>query len=96
LCLLLLPLSASISSKKDTRLMNWSQFFFIFHYCLINFKIICADSSKKIRNLEQLKCIILFFETYRENRFKNTFILVKEITSEMDVESKFCEKTNES
>jgi len=34
--------------------------------------------------MKQLKIFISFFETYRENRFKNTF--------RMDIEPKFCGK----
>jgi len=48
LCSLWLILSASILGKNNMRLINWSQFFFIFHYCFINLKIICADSRKRI------------------------------------------------
>jgi len=39
-----------------------------------------------------LKGLFYFFEMYRENRFENALIYVKEIAFEMDVESKFCEK----
>jgi len=38
--------------------------------------------------IEQLKCLLSFFETHRENRFENVFIFAKEIPSEMDVEPK--------
>jgi len=37
--------------------------------------------------IEQLNCLLSFFETYRENGFENAFIFVKEIAYEMDVES---------
>jgi len=42
--------------------------------------------------IEQLKGLLSFFETYRENGFENAFISAKEIASEMDVEPKFHEK----
>jgi len=42
--------------------------------------------------IEQLKGLLQFFETYRENGFENAFIYAKEIASEMDVEPKFREK----
>ena len=42
--------------------------------------------------IEQLKGLLSFFETYRENGFENEFISAKEIASEMDVEPKFREK----
>jgi len=42
--------------------------------------------------IEQLKGLLSFFETYRENGFENIFISTKEISSEMDVEPKFREK----
>jgi len=42
--------------------------------------------------IEQLKGLLSFFETYRENGFENVFISAKEIASEMDVEPKFREK----
>jgi len=46
--------------------------------------------------IEQLKGLLSFFETYRENGFENAFIFVKEIAFEMDVEPKFHEKKNQS
>jgi len=44
-------LSTSISSKNNVYLcvlMNWFQNYFIFYYCLINFKILCTDPRKSI------------------------------------------------
>jgi len=46
--------------------------------------------------IEQLKGLLSFSETYRENRFENAFISAKEILSEMNVEPKFSEKKNQS
>jgi len=42
--------------------------------------------------IAQLKGLLSFFETHRENGFENAFISAKEIASKMDVEPKFREK----
>jgi len=50
LCSLLLLLSSSILDKNKI-IWDWSidaNFYFIFYYCLINLKIICADSRNII------------------------------------------------
>jgi len=47
LCLLLLILSASIFDKNND-IDELISIFFIFHYCLINLKIIYVDTTKRI------------------------------------------------
>ena len=42
--------------------------------------------------IEQLKCLLSFFETHRENRFENVFSFAKKFASEKDVGPKFGEK----
>jgi len=42
--------------------------------------------------IEQLKGLLSFFKTYRENRFENVFSFAKKFASEKDVGPKFGEK----
>jgi len=66
----------------------WYDILFVFNSSKnLQSKDMCINMA-----IEQLKGLLSFFETYRENGFENAFISAKEIASEMDVEPKFHEK----